>query len=477
MVYFTAISNRSVRWVLATHAAASLLVGTGVGLAASYAPTYGWQFATATLIGAPLLVLSSLALCWLLGEALTWERLLSRIDPDNPDSFSLPRAPGMSVAAQGWNRLVANERRSQTLSDLEQSLSQRLVRSTADEVEAVIDALADGMVAVDLDGRITAANTVFAAICGAASRDELVGQSLATALASDQPDDERLTAQPAQAQFALDWRLPASDGVERLLRCTRRHRPSVSGDLAGYVWTIRDVTQQRLAESMREKFLSAAAHELRTPLANIRAYAEALDMSSDIDTESRKRFYNVIQSESVRLAQLIDDLLDISRMQAGALSLDRHQTDLGRLIEEAATKVQAQMQEKQLTLTCAFPPKFPKALVDKGKLCSVLVNLLGNAAKYTLPGGRVTFRVDLAPQQIQFSVSDTGIGISADELPFVFDRFFRSSDQRVREISGSGLGLAIAQEVARLHGGDLTVESALNKGSTFRLSIPVDSTT
>lgn len=473
MVYFAAFANRSARWVLLTHAMAVLVVGTAAAVAVCLAPTTGWQVGCAILVSGPFLVASSWAMSRFLSDSAGWERLLARIEHDDPNSFSLPRAAGASPAAHGWNRLVSAGRRWQALSDLERGLVERLQTGTADVADVLIDALADGMVAVDLAGKISTANAVFVAMCGGASREAVLGQPLATVLGVT-PDDERLVDQPAHALLAFDWRLPAAEGTERLLRCTRRPWRDVSGDLAGYVWTIRDVTQQRLSESLREKFLSAAAHELRTPLANIRAYAEALGMSNDIDVESRKRFYNIIQCESVRLAQLVDDLLDISRMQAGALSLDRYETDLGRLVEEASAKVQAQMQEKQLTFTCVFPPKFPKACVDKGKLCSVLVNLLGNAAKYTPPGGRVIFRVDFAPEQIQFSVTDTGVGISPEELPLVFDRFFRSADERVRETSGSGLGLAIAQEIARLHGGEVTAESVLNKGSTFRLSIPLD---
>ena len=236
----------------------------------------------------------------------------------------------------------------------------------------------------------------------------------------------------------------------------------------------RDVTQQRLAEDMRDKFLAAATHELRTPLTNIRAYAESLAAGKDdIDVESQKRFYNVIQSEAVRLSQLIDDLLDVSRMQAGALAIERREMDLARMIDEVGQKIEATMQNREVEFRRDLPPKFPKIMADKSKLAAALVNLLGNAAKYTPAGGRVTFRVDIAEEKIEFAVADTGIGIAPEELPRVFDRFFRSADDRVRDIPGSGLGLSLAQEIARLHGGDLTVDSELNVGSIFRLSLPL----
>ena len=224
------------------------------------------------------------------------------------------------------------------------------------------------------------------------------------------------------------------------------------------------MTQQRLADAMRDQFLTTATHEFRTPLANIRAYAESLHECNDLAPESRKHFYNVIQGESVRLSQLVDDLLDISRMQAGALSLEPAETDLGKLVEEIATKVQGEIRAKSLDFQCELPPKLPpKIIVDKSKVSAALVNLLGNATKYTPEGGKVIFRVELSPNKLQFQVSDTGIGIDPEELPHVFERFYRSNDDRVRELSGSGLGLALTQEVARLHGGEITVESQLNQ--------------
>jgi len=184
----------------------------------------------------------------------------------------------------------------------------------------------------------------------------------------------------------------------------------------------------------------------------------------------------VIQSESLRLSQLVDDLLDISRMQAGAMALDCRETDLGRLVEEISQKVEGEMQDKNLEYRIELPPKYPKLSLDKGKLTAALVNMLGNAAKYTPDGGRVTFRVDVNSKQVEFAVTDSGIGISEEDLPRVFERFYRCNDDRVREITGSGLGLALTQEVARLHGGDISVESKLNEGSTFRIKIPLDST-
>jgi signal transduction histidine kinase len=161
-------------------------------------------------------------------------------------------------------------------------------------------------------------------------------------------------------------------------------------------------------------------------------------------------------------------------MELGSLSLNKQVTDLGRMVNEALMKIQPQVAEKQLTLEVALPEKMPEPELDKDKIATVLVNLLGNAVKYTPDGGRVSFHVIITDKQIEVSVQDTGVGIAADELDKVFEKFYRSTDPRVQEQTGTGLGLALSQEVVRLHGGRITVESELNKGSTFTMTLPLN---
>jgi two-component system phosphate regulon sensor histidine kinase PhoR len=239
------------------------------------------------------------------------------------------------------------------------------------------------------------------------------------------------------------------------------------------VWTIRDVTQQKLAEEMRDQFVDTATHELRTPLANIKAYAETLALTEVIDVEQQKQFLNTINAEATRLARFVDDLLSVSSMELGSLSLNKQTTDLGRMFNEVLAKVRPQALDKDLTLEVVLPEKLPEPVLDKDKIATVLVNLLGNAIKYTPEGGRVTFRVQLAEQAIEVTVEDTGVGIAESEIGKVFDKFFRSSDPRVQNETGTGLGLALSQEVVRLHGGRIWVESVIDKGSTFSISLPL----
>lgn len=489
MSFRTILSHRAVRQVLVAHVATVLIV---MAVVVNPPAIAGWG----TLVRPPWLPGAVVGLAalggagwmlWRLQAVLVWDRRLAALDAATPrstaiDPFLLTTASGSSAAEFGWNRLVEQGRYWQALVEAEEALRARLTEGQTGDAGPLLDAINDGVAAVDSTGVITYANAAMAGICGSESPRELIGKSLMSALRVETPSGDQSPATGNCSADIGEWIVPSSSGsrtlrgVRRAVSDERRETDATRREPLRFVWTIRDVTQQQLAEAMREKFLSAATHEFRTPLANIRAYAESLDLGHDIDAEERKRFYNVIQSESLRLSQLVDDLLDISRMQAGAMSLDRRETDLGRLVEEVAAKVQAQMRDKQLLFRCELPPKFPKIVADKGQLTAALVNLLGNAAKYTPEGGKVTFRVDVGAQLVQFSVTDTGIGIAPDELPHLFERFFRGNDERVREVSGSGLGLALAQEIARLHGGEIVVESVFNQGSTFHLSIPLDPT-
>jgi len=239
------------------------------------------------------------------------------------------------------------------------------------------------------------------------------------------------------------------------------------------VWLLRDITQQKMAEEMRNQFVVTATHELRTPLANIKAYAETLASQQQIPIDQQKSFHNTINSEATRLARFINDLLNISQMEAGSFAITRHETDISRLAEEIVAHVSPQARQKNQRLDCQLPTKCPKVMVDKDKLSAAVVNLLGNAIKYTPDEGHIRFTIETGEDQIRFLVENSGFGIAAEELPRLFQKFFRSKDSRVRGITGSGLGLAFTQEVARLHSGKLSVTSELNKGSLFTMSLPL----
>jgi signal transduction histidine kinase len=399
------------------------------------------------------------------------------------ESCELTAVEGTGAAARGWNRVVQRQRGGPSNESLQQRLRQSLAEGRQSRLDAVLNSIPDGVATTNAEGRITYTNLPMATLLGL---KDVVGAG---------GGKDRTAEQFAMLELlAKHWKLSETDP---LLAAENRDRPVVS-ELSNeehgkrrivriarhpicivgssqhetHVWTIRDVTQQKLAEEMRDQFVDTATHELRTPLANIKAYAETLALADVIDVEQQKQFLNTINTEATRLARFVDDLLSVSSMELGSLMLNKQTTDLGRMLTEVLGKIRPQIEEKQLELEVALPEKFPEPKLDKDKMATVLVNLLGNAVKYTPSGGRVAFRVNFTDQEIEISVADTGVGIAPHELPKVFDKFFRSDDPRVQEQTGTGLGLALAQEVVRLHGGRLTVESELNKGSTFTVFLP-----
>lgn len=192
------------------------------------------------------------------------------------------------------------------------------------------------------------------------------------------------------------------------------------------------------------------------------------------DEGTRREFFNIIYEETNRLNRLIDNLLNISKMELGTVVINRTPTRLKKLIEDSAAVVEAQAAKKKMQLLVELPDRLPAVDVDKDLMNVVLVNLLGNAVKYTPESGRVSVSSTSTSEGILVHVSDTGVGIGKEDMPRVFDKFYRGSGKLNAEVTGSGLGLCIARQITRLHGGNITVSSRVGEGSQFTVTIPRD---
>ncbi|MCC6286151.1 MAG: hypothetical protein IT439_12770 [Phycisphaerales bacterium] len=335
-------------------------------------------------------------------------------------------------------------------------------------LSAAIDAMWQGLLIVDVAGTVRHANGA-AALLLRTTREGLVGSSLASKV----------------GDASLTWLLESMSGPESLTKRSAEvmdksgttvrfsARAVGRGREADVLVLVDDVTSQKAAEGARHTFVSHAAHELRTPLTNVRLYVEQLQELGEADGAARAQAINVINQECRRLERVVADMLNTSEVEAGALRLRPDDVRLEPLFDELREDYQAQVLDKGLSMRFELPPKLPVIHADREKLCIVMHNLLGNAVKYTPSGGSVVVRVEAGESDLTMSVSDTGFGIAESERARVFERFFRSSDQRVGGVTGTGLGLAIAREIAQMHGGDITLESVLNKGSTFTLRVPV----
>ena len=376
--------------------------------------------------------------------------------------------------ANSWNRLHRTINEHGAIAVLESRIAERFGGQERENAAGVLNGLGEGIAITDPENRIVTINEALVSLLKLDAEADLKGESMESVL-KPLAQFEALSAavfnpsvlKPITVEFE------SSTGDGQIYQCARRPRMTQLNRHEGFVWAFRDVTQQKLVEKSREDFVSMATHELRTPLANIRAYAETLAVTDGVDTRQQKAFCNTILSESIRLARFVDELLDITRMQSGSLTLDCIETDLEKLFIEVRDKISGQATAKSQTLQVSLPAKFPKAFIDRDKIVATVVNLLGNAVKYTPEYGTVKLEVANRENELEIAVEDNGIGIANSELSKVFDKFFRSDDDNVRRENGSGLGLSLSQEVVRLHGGDIEVQSELGKGSRFTIRLPL----
>jgi histidine kinase len=225
-------------------------------------------------------------------------------------------------------------------------------------------------------------------------------------------------------------------------------------------------------ESMRRRLLGDVSHELRTPLTAIKGYMEAL---MDGVLPASPETFDQVRREADRLSRLVDDLQELSRVEAGAFPLDLHPVSLSMLVQTTAKRLSPAYESKNVHLTLNLPADLPQVLADEDRLIQVLTNLLGNALMYTPSSGEVTVLAERAGNVVQVLVRDTGLGIPAENLPHIFDRFYRVDKSRSRQAGGgSGIGLTIARALVEAHGGKLSADSGgSGLGSTFTFTVKI----
>lgn len=409
------------------------------------------------------------------------DRQLSNVDAHTIEgALQVGVVLGRGASARGWNRLVEFASHAASQEGLHQRLSAALEQYRRQESEVILNGLPEGVAVTDQRGRISFANPTMQALLCETNEEQPpalpIGEAMYSLLSTAAGADEiaPFLDTGGQHRNVIVEVIRQDDEDESVLRIARHPLRAVDGGSTGrHIWSARDVTQQKLAEKMHADFVNSATHELRTPMANIKAYAETLALEDHLEVEEQKEFCNTINAEVSRLSRLIDDLLNIESMEVGSLSLNRSETDVERLLQEKVETARPQMTQKDLTFMVSLPDKLPEMTIDKDKIALALDNLLGNAAKYTPSGGEVALRVDVDDSVLQIQVQDSGVGIGQDDLSKVFDKFFRSDDPRVRDETGTGLGLAMTREIVHLHGGEISVQSKIDEGTTFSMTLPL----
>ncbi len=362
----------------------------------------------------------------------------------------------------------------------ELEIQNRICEAERNHIEAILHSITDAVVVTDAFNELTIAN-----------------ESAANVLQFDaehvkhQPID-RILSDPTLVKMIKDTRESGSPHNRRHIE----HRLSTSGrpevfdislscvsndqqEVMGVVTVMRDVTREKEIAEMKSDFVSGVSHELRTPLSSIKAYVEMLVDGEVDDEQTRSEFYNIIQSEANRLSRLIDNILNISRIESGIVRVQREDISLSRIVTELIDVMRPQARAKQIEIVEKNKPQYYSIYADKDMMCQAALNLLSNAIKYTPAGGRVTIdtRVDELKRTVTFSVSDTGVGIPQEAIPHLFDKFYRVADHK-KIAKGTGLGLNLVKHIVEtVHDGNVSVKSEVGKGSVFALTLPLSERT
>jgi two-component system phosphate regulon sensor histidine kinase PhoR len=244
------------------------------------------------------------------------------------------------------------------------------------------------------------------------------------------------------------------------------------GTMAGIVMVFRDVSQQREIDRMKTDFISSVSHELRTPLTSIKAYAETMLYDRNMTEDTRNEFLQIINEESDRLTNLINGILEISRIESGTIEIVRKPVNVTTVISRAVADLVHLAGKKKIRLQTDISNTLPELLGDENKIHSMITNLVNNAIKFTPEEGLITVSAKFINEELVIKVADNGMGIPKDDLSKIFGRFYRVH-RPGKQIQGTGLGLAIVKEIVIRHDGRIDVESEVDKGSTFTVYLPV----
>jgi signal transduction histidine kinase len=243
--------------------------------------------------------------------------------------------------------------------------------------------------------------------------------------------------------------------------------------IGGLVLTYRSVNKQVALARLKSDFVSNVSHELRTPLALIRLYAETLELGRITTHEKKNEYYSIIRKESERLSALINNILDFSRIEAGAKEYDFRETDIAELVRNTLDSYRYQIEQQGFAFEEQIDPGIPSVKIDREAIARALVNLINNALKYSDNEKFLGVRLYREQSMLKLEVSDRGIGIDRNEQARIFEKFYRTCDPLVHNTKGSGLGLSLVRHITRAHGGDVEVESTPGRGSKFTLSLPL----
>ncbi len=338
------------------------------------------------------------------------------------------------------------------------------VSTERNKLVSILTSMADGVIMTDTEGRVVLANTTASRLLSFKETDSLNKQLIE--VVHDHEVDEILkkcleTGKEQSVQFE-------SSRAKRFLRAIAVPLEN-QGRLDGALVLFQDLTELRNLQTMRRELVGNISHELRTPLTSIKAMVETLQGALE-DRETAKDFLSRIDGEIDRLTRMVAELTQLSRIEAGQAELKMEPVDLNAVAGEVVAELAPLAERQKITLTKELSPDLPSVLADKDRIRQTIINLVHNAIKFNKPKGNVTVSTFYDSNSVLVSVNDTGIGISKDDLPHIFERFYKAD--KARTSGGSGMGLAIAKHTIQVHGGEIRAQSVEGKGSVFTISLP-----
>lgn len=390
------------------------------------------------------------------------------VDERVPDAFGPDQERLLTIAAAQAAIAIENARLfSQVLSEKQRT-------------DAIIRYMADGLLMLDRRGMVVSCNPALTTMLGMSRQDILGQQALGPGV------DPRLRAicEPATVKertgvLAHEVEIPPSEpGGEvvppRRLRIFSTTVNDEVGQPMGEVRVVHDVTKEREIEEMKDEFFSTISHELRTPLSSIQGFVRLILEDEVPDEETQREFLSIIGRQAEQLGQLVNNLLNISRLESGIFKMGREPVHLLDVLQRTVSKLRSIAQAKNIAVETKLPSSLPPVIGDEGWLEQVITNLVGNAIKFTPEGGTVRIGARQSNGELVVEVSDTGPGIPADALDKIFTKFYRVVDDSSERPEGTGLGLHIARQIVELHGGRIWAESCVGQGSTFWFALPCE---
>ena len=345
------------------------------------------------------------------------------------------------------------------------SIAEGEVQGERDKLNTLFLHMTDGVAAFTTDGTLIHMNPATENLLGVRVEQKLSFDEMFADL--DMPDTDETVSRSFLTNEITRF--------GRVLSVTLAPYGALDGE-GGVIAVIHDVTEQRRLDDARREFVANVSHELRTPLTNIRSYTETLlDAAGELPLDTEKQFLGVISSESERMARIVTDLLTLSKLDYGRMELRMTRFSVSDLLKKVTNAMKLTAEDSGHMILIETEPDLPPMVGDRERIEQVVVNILSNAVKYTPSGGRIRLTAQRAgANHVRVTVEDNGVGIPADDVPRLFERFYRVDKARSRAAGGTGLGLAIAKEIVEQHEGKIALTSEYGKGTTVTITLPTD---